>query len=326
MKRVQSLLLIYLWFAACHRAPEALTTVSLSTTGKWLINGEVIHSGTTAEGMLLNVRMVNAVFADEHKPEIDPEEITDRFIAQLSAYAACGVNAFTLNLQGGFPGYEGALNSAFQPDGTLKEAYVRRVDKVIRACDQAGLVVILGCFYQRQDQLLTDAMAVQKGVTNVALWIKKQGYQNVVLEIANEYPHRGFDHAIIRTPEGMASLIRLVKKTSPPLLVSASGLGDGRCDSLVAAEADYILLHFNSTAVEEFPVSIQACTRFKKAIVCNEDDKVAVEAVAALQTAISHRCSWGYMNNRVNQSYPFRFYGCQDDSLLYLAMKQMTNR
>ena len=75
-----------------------------------------------------------------------------------------GVNAFTLSLQGGMPGYEGALNSAFEPDGSLRESYLARVARVIEACDRAGLVVILGCFYQRQDQVLADEAAVRAAV------------------------------------------------------------------------------------------------------------------------------------------------------------------
>ena len=128
----------------------------------------VTNRGTRAEGLLMNVRMVNAVFEDRRKPDLDPAAITDRFLAQLPDYAAHGVNAFTLCLQGGMPGYEGALNSAFEPDGSLREPYLARVARVIEACDRAGLVVILGCFYQRQDQVLADEAAVRAAVVNVA--------------------------------------------------------------------------------------------------------------------------------------------------------------
>src|SRR5262249_40060650 len=149
------------------------------------------------------------------------------FLAQVSDYAAHGVNAFTICLQGGMPGYEGALNSAFERDGSLREPYLARADRVIEACDRAGLVIILGCFYQRQDQFLADEAAVRAGVVNVVNWIGRRGYRNVALEIANEFDHDGFDHRLIRTVDGIAELIRLAKRTSPALLVSASGLGHG---------------------------------------------------------------------------------------------------
>jgi hypothetical protein len=57
-----------------------------------------------------------------------------------------GVRAFTFCLQGGMPGYEGAVNSAFNPDGTLREPYMKRVRRVIEACDRLGVAVILGCY------------------------------------------------------------------------------------------------------------------------------------------------------------------------------------
>ena len=64
-------------------------------------------------------------------------------------------------------------------------------------------------------------------VVNVGEWIKGRGYRNVVLEVANEFDHDGFDHRLIRTVEGEVELIRLAKKTAPGLLVSTSGLGHG---------------------------------------------------------------------------------------------------
>ena len=174
-------------------ADPPATEVSIRD-GLWHINGPVTYPGTKAEGLLMNVRMVNAVFEDRHKPDLDPAAITDRFLAHVPDYAAHGVDAFTLGLQGGMPGYEGALNSAFEPDGSLREPYLARVRRVIEACDRAGLVVILGCFYQRQDQVLADEAAVRAAVVHVARWVKDRGYRNVVLEVANEFDHDGFDH------------------------------------------------------------------------------------------------------------------------------------
>ena len=90
-----------------------------------------------------------------------------------------------------------------------------RVRRVIEACDRNGAVVILGCYYQRQDQVLQDEAAVRAGVVNVVKWIKDSGFTNVVLEIANEFGHSGFDHRLLKTPEGIAELIGLAKQTAP---------------------------------------------------------------------------------------------------------------
>src|SRR4030095_3026717 len=95
--------------------------------GRWHINGEVTYRGAKAEGVLLNVRVVKGTFEDRNRPDFDPEANADEFIRQVPDYVAHGVRAFTLNLQGGMPGYEGAVNSAFNADGSLRESYLRRV-------------------------------------------------------------------------------------------------------------------------------------------------------------------------------------------------------
>jgi hypothetical protein len=91
--------------------------------------------------------MANAIFEDRRRPEFDTEANTASFLAGIPDYAAHGIRAFTLCLQGGMPGYEGAVNSAFNPDGSLRPHYLQRVRRVIEACDRQGIVVILGCYY-----------------------------------------------------------------------------------------------------------------------------------------------------------------------------------
>ncbi len=325
-KQTFYLFLAGLLFLNCHLLKQYHTVILPTANGQWQVNGEPVCSAGRCAGLLINVRMVNATFQDEARPDVDPQKITTSFLKKLPDYVDYGVAAITLNLQGGNPGYEGAVNSAFRSDGSLKKEYLQRVHQVIKACDQAGVVVILGLFYQRQDQILANENAVKQAVINASQWIRKQGYKNVLLEIANEYPHNGYQHAIIRTPEGMAGLICLAKSVAPDLFVSASGVGNGRCDSLVAAAADYILLHFNSTPVSEIPARINACRSLQKPIVCNEDDKIGVEAVQALQASLENRCSWGFMNSQVNQYYPFRFQGHLDDTLVYRAMQQWSRK
>ena len=157
-----------LLLAVCTSAPAAAaageTRVSI-VDGRWQINGQPTNRGAAAEGLLMNVRMVNATFEDlsGKKPNFNAEANTEEFLAKIPDYAARGVNAFTLCLQGGMPGYEGAVNSAFAPDGSLKPEYLKRVERVIRACDRQGLVVILGCYYQRQSKVLRDEAALCGG-------------------------------------------------------------------------------------------------------------------------------------------------------------------
>jgi len=324
------LLLTTGWF--CSFAEGAMPQASPATCqtrvsivdGKWYINGEVTYPGTKAAGLLMNVRMVNATFEDRRRPEFGVEANTAAFMAGIPDYAAHGVRAFTLCLQGGMPGYEGAVNSAFAPDGSLRQDYLQRIRRVIEACDRQGVVVILGCYYQRQSGILKDENAVRTGLANVVKWIRDSALTNVVLETANEYPHKGFVHGVLRSPEGQADLLRLAKQTWPQLLVSASGYGDGKLHSPVAEASDFLLIHFNGTPVEEIPVRIAALRKFGKPIVCNEDDKTGRTAARAAEICVENGASWGLMLNQLNQYVPFTFHGAADDPVVYARLQELT--
>lgn len=298
---------------------EARTRVGIRGA-RWLVGGEALFPGTAMEGLLPNVRMVNATFEDQRRVGFDVEGNVRAFLAALPDYAACGVRAVTLNLQGGMPGYEGALNSAFASDGLLRGDYLRRVGRVIEACDREGVVVVLGCYYQRQDEVLADGVAVRRGVVEVARWIRRQGYTNVVLEIANEFDHGGFDHEVLRSVEGQAELIGLVRREAPGLLVSTSGLGHGGYPERLAELVDFMLIHFNGVPVGEIAGRVEVLRKYGKPIVCNEDDKVGGEAVGALRATVGAGASYGLMLKEVNQFEPFRFQGRQDDAEYYRAL------
>jgi hypothetical protein len=149
--------------------------------------------------------------------------------------------------------------------------------------------------------VLEDEASVRRGLLNVVDWIVRNGFQNVVLEIANEFDHRGFDHRMLRPIEGQSELILLVKKTAPDLLVSTSGLGHGRYPHRLAEVADFLLIHFNGTKVEDIPDRIAALKQYGKPIVCNKDDKQGETAARAAQLCVTNGASWGLMLNTLNQ-------------------------
>jgi CubicO group peptidase (beta-lactamase class C family) len=186
------------------------------------------------------------------------------------------------------------------------------------------VVVILGCYYQRQDQRLKDEEAVRAGIVNVALWIKDNGFKNVVLEVANEFAHSGFDHQILKTAAGQVGLITLAKSTAPGLLVAASGLGDGRLPSDVAKAADFLLIHFNNTPIEYIPARIESLRKYRKPIVCNEDDKTGADGSRAAELCVTSGASWGLMLVDRNQHIPSTFDGPADDPLVYASLARLT--
>jgi CubicO group peptidase (beta-lactamase class C family) len=307
---------------------KSTTRISIAD-GNWYLNEQVTYRGTRAQGLLMNVRMVNTVFEDANERTrpagFSADANTEAFLTVIPDYVASGVRAFTLNLQGGHCGYEGAVNSAFRADGSLRESYLSRVQRIIEACDRHGAAVILGCYYQRQDQLLADEAAVRAGIVNVAKWIAEAGFTNVVLEIANEFNHAGFGHQLLKTATGQAELIALAKKTAPGLLVSTSGLGDGRAAEPVIRASDFLLIHFNSTKVADFAELIAPLRKWGKPVVCNEDDKAGAAGAEAAECCVANGCSWGFMRKEVNQYFPLSFRGVADDTLVYAAIQRLTS-
>ena len=270
----------------------------LTKSGRaFYVNGKLVNSGSTAAGKLVNARMVNAVFEDTKRPAFDPQANTNEFTARMSDYLNAGVNAFTISLQGGNPGYEGAKNTGINADGTLKASYMKRVAQVIDAANAKGAIIILGIYYQRQDQYVRDQAAIKAGVVNVMKWVAARGYKNVIVEVANEYGHSGFDHAILRSASGVASLINLAKQTAPGIMVTASG----------------------------YAKKINALKSYNKPILCNEDPKGGSTGATAASSAVNAGSGWGYLH-RSNQDYPFSFKGPTEASTVYNRFKALTAR
>jgi hypothetical protein len=305
----------------------------------WHINDRPVHPGTPAEGLLTNIRMVNCIFEDTGPAAamnlpagFDPAENTRRFLRRIPDYLGHGAIAFTISLQGGLPGYEGAVNSAFNADGMLREGYMGRAAQVIEACDRSGAVVILSCFYQRQhahERALTGRDAIRSAVANVARWIRSRGYRNVLLEISNEYRHNGFqkwnDGAWLASDAGQVDLIRLARQTAPGLLVSTSGMGSGQMSAKIAEVADFLLIHFNNTALQDIPQRIADARRFGRPVVCNEDNKLGVIGAEAARLAITSGAGWGFMHAPKNQNVPFEFDGAADDPEVYAMLRHLTS-
>lgn len=322
----RNMLALAAWIIAvgcCAGITRAATSVSISGT-LWRINGKVTNPGTACEGRLMNVRMVNATFEDRTRPDFDPESNAQELLTQLEAYRNAGINAITLCLQGGMPGYEGATNSAFREDGTLDNDYLSRVERLILGCDKQGMAVILTLFYQRQSGVLRDDDAIRRGVVNAARWIQEQRFANVLLEIANEYPHSGFAHGLIRDPAGQASLVTLAKNSAPQLLVSTSGIGHGRLDAPVAEACDYLTVHWNGVDIDDIPCLVEQLKKYNKPIVCNEDDRTGTNAVRAMKATIGAGTSYGLMLKDINQKFPFSFRGLDDDPEYYAALAAVT--
>ncbi|MEM1996840.1 MAG: VCBS repeat-containing protein [Candidatus Bathyarchaeia archaeon] len=272
-----------------------------------------------AVGMLLNTRMVQALFEDENPEtmnlwrypngdDFNPERNTDEFIAALPLYKAHGVIAFTINMQCGgpkarhFTGNQPWHVSGFEENGALKSSWMNRLRRVLEAARELGMVVILGLFYFGQDQRLLNEAAVKRAVENMVDWLMGHRYRNVLLEIANECDHPGYDHEIIK-PKRVVELISLAKEASDgDLPVSTSFCGGVIPPDNVLCAVDFVLLHGNGQTPENIRSMVSAVRSrlqsfgMPKPIVFNEDST----DLRNMEAALSEGASWGYYDQGRN--------------------------
>lgn len=305
---------------AILRASEVVPVTVTIVGEQFLLDGkptyaDTPHANPKALGMLLNTRMVQALFADENPEtrhlwrypdgtEFDPERNTNEFIAALPLYKAHGVIAFTINLQCGAPkrdqitGNQPWHVSGFNPDGSLKPAWLNRLKRILDAAQKQRMVVILGLFYFGQDQRLRDEDAVKRAVVNAVDWLMEQGYRHVLIEIANECNSGGYDHKIIRPPR-VVELIKLAKERSGgKLLVSTSFTGGVVPPDEVLRAVDFVLVHGNGQKPERIREMVRTI-RAKlhswgtpKPIVFNEDGT----DLRNMEAALEEGASWGYFD------------------------------
>jgi hypothetical protein len=271
------------------------------------------------EGLLFNSRMVQATF-DDLNPETrqrwvypdtgqwDADRNTREFVEMLPVYRAHGVLAVTVNLQGGSPeSYshdQPWINSAFTPDGDLREAYMTRLRLILERLDDLGMVALVGLFYFGQDERLTDEAAVKRSVEHAVRWILDHGFTNVLIEINNECDVPRYEHAILR-PERVHELIQLAQSISRPgqrLNVGTSFRGGAIPTSNVVACSDLLLLHGNGVhdpaSIEQMVTRTRSLTAYRgQPIVFNEDDHYEFDQPRNnLLAATTHHASWGYFD------------------------------
>lgn len=300
------------------------TTVSIRGD-EFFINGKPTYEGRSwkghkVQGLLMNSRMVQGIF-DDLNPETqhlfaypdtkrwDADRNTREFVAAMDDWHAYGLNAFTINLQGGSPvGYgnqKNWINSAYYEDGRLRPDFMGRLEKILNKADDLNMVVILGLFYFGQDQNLRDEEAVRNGVRSAIEWLFDKGYTNVLIEVNNECNIR-YDHEILQ-PDRVHELIEMVKgirRNGYRYLVSTSYGGNTVPGSNVVKASDFILIHGNGVQGYEAMQSLIDKTRAVEGyrtmpVVVNEDDhfdfgKERNNFVAAVEKYVS----WGYFDYR----------------------------
>lgn len=302
---------------------KPVTKVSIKGD-KFYINGKPTFegrkwNGISVEGLLPNSRMVQGVF-DDLNPETvskwkypdtsvwDANRNTSEFIAAMPEWKKHGLLAFTINFQGGSPeGYSSNQpweNNAFEAGGTLRPAFANRMERIVKSADQLGMVVILGIFYFGQDERLKDENAVIAAVDNTISWIQKNGFTNILVEVANECNNRGYQHEIIKQDRAHELILR-IKQKAPDLLVSTSFNGNTLPPDKVVEVSDFVLIHGNGVhqpaRITEMVEQVRALPSFKtKPVVFNEDDHFDFDKPMNNYVAATKAfASWGYFDFRM---------------------------
>ena len=299
-------------------ASASQTVVSIQGT-RFLINGRLTSPGKPAEGQLLNTRMAQAIFDDDNPATVgdwaypdthqwDPQWNTNEFLAMLPAYAQHGIRMITVGLQGGCPAHTPpALTcpggdhpwtvSAFNADGSLKPAWMTRLDQVIRAADLNGIVVMVQFFYHGQESKVADQFTAVNHITD---WLVSGGYRNVLVETANEC-NAGFSSYLDCSNE--ANVVKQVQdRSGGRLKVTVSFTGGGMPSDDVIGQEDLVLLHGNGQTTQQLVDLINglkgkaAYQANPKPIVVNEDS-VSLDNMNA---SVAAGVSWGYLDTGVN--------------------------
>jgi hypothetical protein len=357
-------------FAQTRRTDVTIRGDAFYINGRPTYAGRMFN-GKRIEGLLMNIRVVQGIF-DDLNPETasrwvypdtkrwDPDRNTREFTAAMPEWQRHGVLAFTINLQGGSPGFAGGRgrgaapagaavpdaagrgapagapegnapaappggggrgagrgpagpqleNSAIDPDGNLRPAYLGRLQRILDKADELGMVAIVGYFYFGQDQRLKDEAAVRRAVLNATSWILDHGYRNVLVEVNNEC-NIAYDHDILKPPR-VTELIQLVQNQTRDgrrLMVSTSFGGttsggqrdhpDTPITAAVAKQSDFVLIHGNGP---NDPALIKRCITATRGlsgrpvpVVINEDPNFHfTEPENHLLASIDEHVSWGF--------------------------------
>jgi hypothetical protein len=281
---------------------------------RFLINGRPTYAGVSyrgmpVEGLLFNSRMVQAIFDDDNRetgqmwvyPDTgvwDPDRNTDEFCRMLPVYRSYGLLAVTVGLQGGGSVYtpevyDRYINSAFTPEGGFKQPYFDRLLRVLKAADEAGMVVIVNYVAVRTTE-----------------WLLSTGYRNILVDVANEsaewwtFPvlEPGNIHRVIEMVKGVTYRGRRL------LVGSSTGGGDQIPTEAWLEAEDITLPHGNGCMPDELCRKIQRIrqsTAYRKRprpIVVNEDSV----HLDNLEAALSEYASWGFYHQGYGSMYKDR--------------------
>lgn len=293
--------------------------------GNFYINGkltydEIPDGNPKVKGLLFNARFINGVFDDANPDHVgkydrfgrkfDRDRNTEELVRALPAWYKAGLRAITVGLQAGGPIYTfedwGCIQTnAFSRDGRrLNQNTWSRLVKIIEAADELGMLVIVSLFYQAQIQYLENDGAILEASKTVCDALKELAYDNIIIEIANEYnilDAHVKDTALIKG-KNMAAWIGKVREWTDGRFAVGSSAGGIYADQEVILASDISLVHGNTARRQELHDFVRKVRSWKpeQPVVVNEDSPLFTH----LEVAVEDHFSWGYYNNMTKQEPP----------------------
>lgn len=182
----------------------ALPPVHAGKTRLEVSGEEILVNGKTAR--IIGLRCSNALISDT---------TTGDLTRALDRYRAYGVNTVSVYLMGSrFGDVKGYL-----PDGSLNPVYRDRLERILRATDERGMITIVGCLYWSTSRAREDLSAwtqadAEKAVGNTARWLAERSFAHVILDPDNE------GMAVRARGWRVEGLIRAAKTAHPDLVVA----------------------------------------------------------------------------------------------------------
>ena len=285
---------------------------------KFLINdkltySEIKNANPKSLGLLWNMRLIQGVFEDlfgsenQYKLcglEFDPEKNTDDLIKALPEWYAYGIRAITVGFQGGWPVTQAMVDqfncNPFGEDGLhLDDGFASRMDRLIRAADDIGMIMIVNIFYWAQANRLKNGTAVRDALKTACHFLRDNKYTNVLIDVANEFNIRQFKHPMIGSEDGIAALIDMARVESGGLLTGSSP-GSHTLVEQVVNVSDFVLIHLNGVTRTTAYQMLKNPNYIGKPVVCNE----ANPCCTRVDVCLDLYASFGYYNNYTKQLLP----------------------
>ncbi len=289
-----------------------------------------------ARGKLMLLRLAQSLFDDQSLAEhpFDPDLNTQQVIDALDFYKQHGVLAISVALQGdnprqsdeinGAPGSEsgdsstenGAAVSAFRPDGTLKTEWLNRLERLLTAANDRGMIVCLVYFHPGQDAIFESPKLIATAAINITDWLIKKNFRNVVVNVADEWDldGRSWGHARF-VPDNIDRFVELIRErfnhADYSLPIGAASSGKMRYPDSLAQVCDVVLLHGNGRTPGEKLGRLRQFEATKRALWMVQDDNGQEATLANLarekasaDALFKDGAGWGFTPWKQAQSFP----------------------